>query len=379
VALALWMGIVGFGGGFSVVQRIRRIVVNEKRWMSEASFLEHFAVAGAVPGTASTNLVTMLGLRFGGLGTGALSAALFLAPSAALMVVLGAEYGRIRSLAALGPFLDGMGYATIGVVAAVAFDMRRAAVKKPVQAVIAVTAAVALSLRVANLLEVVALSGLVGTFALRPTLPPPGSIPPASALDPSETFPPASSTLRSLLVPPALVATGGSLALLLVFARIGVATFGGGFAMISPIEHEVVTVRGWLDEATFNDAIVLGQVTPGPVAIASTFIGYRVGGLGGAAAATIGMFGPPFALSIVAARSLAAFRENAVVRGFLLGVSPAVVGVIAAAAVALWRTSPRTPLAGGLAFAVFVVLARFPKLSPLLPLALGGLLNTVLH
>src|SRR5580658_8171134 len=91
LALALWMGIVGFGGGFSVAQRLRRIVVTEKSWMSDASFLEHFAVSGAVPGSSAANLITMLGVRLGGLRTGALSAIAMLAPSAALMVVLGAE------------------------------------------------------------------------------------------------------------------------------------------------------------------------------------------------------------------------------------------------------------------------------------------------
>ena len=79
--------------------------------------------------------------------------------------------------------------------------------------------------------------------------------------------------------------------------------------------------------------MVLGQVTPGPVAIAATFIGYRVGGITGSLAATVGMFGPPFVLSVVAGRSVEAFHSSSAVRGFLRGVSPAVVGVIGAAAV----------------------------------------------
>jgi hypothetical protein len=64
---------------------------------------------------------------------------------------------------------------------------------------------------------------------------------------------------------PVLARASTSLALFLVFARIGAATFGGGFAMIPPIEHEVVAVRGWLSEAAFHDAVVLGRVTAGAV------------------------------------------------------------------------------------------------------------------
>jgi chromate transporter len=181
------------------------------------------------------------------------------------------------------------------------------------------------------------------------------------------------------LLPPLLLAGGLSLSLLFVFARIGVATFGGGFAMIPSIEHEVVGVNGWLDAPAFNDAMVLGQVTPGPVAIAATFIGYKVAGLSGAVAATLGVFGPPCIIAIIAARSLRAFRANPVVRGFLLGVAPAVVGVIAAAAVSLWRTSVHGTFGACVAFVAFAVLARYPKLSPLLPLAAGGLVTAALH
>ncbi len=372
LGLGLWLGIVGFGGGFAVAQRIRRAVVEEKRWMSEAAFLETFAVASALPGTTATNLLTMIGLRLGRWRGGLVCAVAFLLPSIAMMILLGMEYDRVRSVAMLGRFLDGMTYATVGVVGAVALDMRRAAVKTPVQLAIAVTAAVALALRLVNLLEVVALAGLLGAFAFRP---PPGSGP----MPTDETFPPASSTLASVLLPPALVMASGSFALFFVFARIGVATFGGGFAMIPPIEHEVVLVRGWLTESAFNDAMVLGQVTPGPVAIAATFIGYRVEGLVGALLATLGMFGPPFVLAVIAAHSLAAFRTNPVVQGFLLGVSPAVVGVIAAAAVALGRTSLHSVFAGAVAGAVFLVLGRFPRLSPLLPLACGGVLDVLVR
>jgi chromate transporter len=268
-----------------------------------------------------------------------------------------------------------MSYATVGVVGAVAIEMRRLAVKTRVEIAIAGLAVAALSFRVANLLEVVAVAGLVGVFLLRPPEAPQVAL---SDRDPRvDTFPPASTRLRSVVLPPMLLLASGSLGLFAVFAHIGVATFGGGFAMIPPIEHEVVALRGWLTEAAFHDAMVLGQVTPGPVAIAATFIGYRVGGLAGSIAATLGMFGPPFALSLLAARSVTAFRSNTLVRGFLLGVSPAVVGVIAAAAVSLWRTSVDSPFAAVVAVTTWVALARFPKLSPLIPLVLGGAVNAL--
>jgi chromate transporter len=183
-----------------------------------------------------------------------------------------------------------------------------------------------------------------------------------------------------VLPPPALaLAFPPTLALLVVFARISLATFGGGFAMIPAIEHEVVDVHGWLRESAFNDAMVLGQITPGPIAIAATFIGYKVAGFGGAALATTGMFAPPFVLALAAGRSLAAFRANRIIQGALKGVAPAVVGIIVAAAIALWRTSVHSYLGGAVALAALVVLVAFRRVSPLAALASGGVVFVVAH
>lgn len=373
VALGLVFGVVGFGGGFAVAQRIRRALVEEKGWIDEDAFIEAFAVASALPGTMATNLLTVVGYRLVGLA-GALGAALgFLAPSIALMVAFGAAYEHLRDVAVVASFLDGMSLATVGVVGAVAVDMRRFTIKSRLGWVLAIGAAAALITRIASLVEVIAVAGVVGVVAR--SREPPGS---ASARHSAEDFPPAS--LRGVLFGlPGVLTTIPSLMLLMVFARIGVATFGGGFAMIAPIEHEVVQQRGWLSESAFTDAMVLGQITPGPVAIAATFIGYRVAGLAGAGAATLGMFGPPFALSLLAARSMVAFRESRVVQGFLAGVAPAVVGVIVGSSVSLWRTTVHSPLGATLAAGAFALLVWRPKLSPLVPLVAGGLIAWIFH
>ncbi len=129
---------------------------------------------------------------------------------------------------------------------------------------------------------------------------------------------------------------------------------------------------GFKAERAFNDAMVLGQITPGPIAIAATFIGYKVAGFGGAALATAGMFAPPFVLALAAGRSLAAFRANRVIQGALKGVAPAVVGIIVAAAYALWRTSVHSYVGGAVALAALLVLVAFRRVSPLVALASGG-------
>ncbi len=367
--LSLWLGIVGFGGGFAIAQRVRHTVVEKERWLAEREYLDAFAVACALPGTSSTNLLTILGLRFHGVRGALAAATAFLMPSVALMLAFGAAYGHVRGVGTISAVLDGMSVATVGVVAAAAVDLGRSTLTRRTHWVLAAASVVLLAFHLLNLLEVVAGAALLGVLLLRT---PPDAAPAKRVSAEEEAFPPAS--LRSVMPFASAFAFLGAPAALLfvVFARIGLVTFGGGFAMIPAIEHEVVATRGWLTEGVFNDAIVLGQITPGPVAIASTFIGYRVAGLGGAALATLGMFAPPFVLSVLAGRSIAAFRANRAVDGALRGVGPAIVGVVAAAAIALGRTSLHTMPGGLIAVGAFAWLVVFRRGSPLLPLAVGG-------
>ena len=232
------------------------------------------------------------------------------------------------------------------VVLSVAVELRKNALKGPLPWAIAVVSLALLVTKTLSLLSVVALSGALGVALLRPK---------------SETK---ASPLVMLAAPAAVVAGGSFLSLLLVFSKIGVATFGGGYAMIPEIAREVAA-HGWLDDRAFSDAIAFGQITPGPVAISATFVGYRVGGPAGALAATLGIFGPPFLISLAAARSFDAFRTNAWVRAFLTGVAPAVVGIIVAAAWSVARVSLIGPRTYVLAAVAMGILLWRPKTNPL--------------
>ncbi len=149
------------------------------------------------------------------------------------------------------------------------------------------------------------------------------------------------------------------LTLAIVFLRIGAVTFGGGFVMIPLIESEVVENHHWLSHQEFADATALGQITPGPVLVTATFIGYRVAGIFGALIATISVFLPAFLLTIVAGNSLRRFRSNKIIQSFLLGVTPAVVGLMIAAAVSVGRAGIHTWVGALIAGLAIFVLLRF--------------------
>lgn len=123
--------------------------------------------------------------------------------------------------------------------------------------------------------------------------------------------------------------------LFLEFFKVGLFTFGGGYAMI-PLIKEVVLSRGWMDEDHFIDMIGLSEVTPGPIAVnMATFIGNEQGGFGGAVIATIGVILPAFIIMLLIAILLKKFMKNRFVKSSLRGIKTVAIALIAASAITL--------------------------------------------
>ena len=158
---------------------------------------------------------------------------------------------------------------------------------------------------------------------------------------------------------PIMLKVGLLLTLASIFLRIGTVTFGGGFVMVPLIESEVVNGHGWLSHREFVEAFALGQITPGPVLITATFIGYRVAGTLGALVATVSIFLPSLVLTVAAGSSLRRFRANRQVQAFLRGVTPAVVGLLVAAAWSIGRSGIHTWVGLAVAAAAALVLLRY--------------------
>jgi chromate transporter len=178
-----------------------------------------------------------------------------------------------------------------------------------------------------------------------------------------DTPKPAPDKLRSAVLfgvsMPILTKVALLLTLSTIFLRIGTITFGGGFVMIPLIEAEVVDAHHWLTHQEFVDATALGQITPGPVLITATFIGYRVAGTLGALIATISIFLPSFLMTVVAGSSLARFHTNKIVQSFLKGVTPAVVGLLVAAGISIGRAGIHSGLGMLIALIAGAVLVRY--------------------
>ena len=115
------------------------------------------------------------------------------------------------------------------------------------------------------------------------------------------------------------------------FFKIGLFTFGGGFAMIPLIEREVIERRGWIAKSDFVDMLVLAQSAPGPIALnTAVFAGYKVRGFTGAMAAVLGIVIPSFSVILLVAIFFANIRYNPIVDAAFKGMRPAVVALIVA-------------------------------------------------
>jgi chromate transporter len=156
---------------------------------------------------------------------------------------------------------------------------------------------------------------------------------------------------------------------------ISLLAFGGGQAALPLIERIAVGEMGWVSPQDFAVAVAFGYITPGPVLITMTFLGYRAAGLAGAVAATLGIFLMPWALAAAAAQQLQRFMQDPVLQHFGRGAAPAVVGLLVVTALHLARNTFSSGVYAGIA-GVALALALWTKLHPMIILLGGAVVGT---
>ena len=388
---SLWMGLIGFGGGMSVLGAIRYLAVEKRRWLTEREFANTATVAQMLPGGAAANALAHIGLRGRGLTGAVVAYTGFVVPGAAITLFLAWLYVRYGVAPRAALVLDGLNAGVVGIIGALALQMVRTAVGRAWQMAVA-TGALLLSVAGGAASGEIALLGVASGLVIdlvvkrarlarvrrRPgKRSPPVALPdegqPLERLD--ATRPPSPPGRDPPVLPAAVpllafkVGAGGLLALALLFFRTGLGAYGGGFAII-PHLHASVVEGGWITERQFADAVAVGKLTPGPVLLMATFIGYVARGFPGALLATFTIFMAPFLLVVVLGTWLLRMRSRRAVRAALRGLTPAVVGLMAEAAVTVGATL-RAPVDFGIAAATALTLSRF-RVNPVIVLLLAG-------
>ncbi|MDD7437480.1 MAG: chromate transporter [Bacteroidales bacterium] len=165
------------------------------------------------------------------------------------------------------------------------------------------------------------------------------------------------------------------LQLLLVYLKIGAVGFGGGYAMLSLIQEEVVERHSWLTIQEFTDIVAISQMTPGPIGINSaTYIGYTVtGSVWGSVVATIAVMIPSFVYVLLISLSFAKIKDNPHFKAIFTGIRPAAVGLIGAAFLMLLNRENFIDYTSVVLFLIAFVLVVKKWLHPILVIILGGI------
>ena len=359
--LFLKLGTTGFGGPAAHVAMMQREVVEQRGWLTHEQFLDLVSATNLIPGPNSTELAIHIGRERRGWAGLVVAGACFILPAMLIVLGLAVAYTRYGTLPAVDGVLYGIKPVIIAVVVQALWTLGRTAVKSMWLGAVGAGAFAAVLLGVHELLILAAAGGLVALA--RGVVPRVGT---ASWLP----FP-------LLAAGASGTASVGLGSLFGVFLKIGAVLFGSGYVLIAFLRADLVERLHWLTEPQLLDAIAVGQVTPGPVFTTATFIGYLLGGAGGAAVATLGIFLPAFVFVAISAPLIPRLRRSAFAGAMLDGINVASLALMAAVTIAIGRASLVDVPTIAIAVAGAVLLIRY-KISSVWLVVVGAIAGGLL-
>jgi len=358
VAYFLRLGLLGFGGPVALVGQMERELVSDKNWLTKDEMREAIAICQSLPGPLAIQVgiyISYMRAGFWGAWAGGWS---FILPNFIIVAGLGTLYVHLGDLKPVTAIFYGVSPAVIALILHSCWRLAKLGMEDWLQWAIA---AVCFVVTIALQAEVAFLflgAGLIGMFWYGTI----GRRPPALSVF-------AVPVLAQQLAPVASASTLGKLALFFVTA--GALTFGSGLVIVPFLEQGLVREYNWLDERQFLIAVAIGMISPGPVVITATFVGYLVAGFWGSLVSTVGIFFPSFLFILIAAPLLQRHRGNANVQGFVKGAYGAAIGTILGACVLLGKIAIGDVLTAAIGLVSLAVLFRWKVSNPLLIAAAG--------
>ena len=363
--LFLKLGTTAFGGPAAHIAMMEDEVVRRRGWLTHPQFLDLLGATNLIPGPNSTEMAIHIGwerARWAGL---LVAGTCFIAPAALIVLALAWVYVRLGSRPEAVGLLSGVKPVIIPVVAQALWRLGRHALKSRALILLTVLAVI---LDASGVDELIVLfgSGLV-VATPRWVRSPRRSTPAPMAIPPIARAAPVGGMAGTMAAP------FGLLPLFLFFLKVGSVLFGSGYVLLAFLRSDLVVRWGWLTDAQLLDAVAIGQVTPGPVFTTATFIGYVLGGLPGAALATLGIFLPAFVFVALSGPLVPRIRRSAIAGAFLDGVNAASLALMAVVTWELGRSAIVDLKTAGLAVAGGVLLVRYRLNSAWLILAAAAL------
>lgn len=377
--LFLRIGCTAFGGFMALIAVVENHAVERRKWLSHEEILDGVSLATVLPGPIAVNVIAYVGYRLRGV-PGALASTIgVVLPAFLLMLSLSAAYFTWGQIPAVGKLFMGFIPAVAAIILVAAWNMGRKTIKGVPEALIALTAAALMIWKgsFAVSFGIIAVSGLAGWLIFRDKAAGGGSKPAAELKSEGRSLSVVAAPL-ALTSPFWSVNTALMLKLFTTFAGMSVFLFGGGYVFIPLMQHTVVESTGWLTRQEFVDAIAMSQIMPGPIVLSTVFIGYKMAGLLGAVAATLGIFLPPGILMIAGTHVLNRIKQSALIKAVLRGIRPAIIGMIASAVVAVGMTAQQHWLSLLIFAAALLAQLRF-KLDVVWIIPTAGLAGLLLY
>ena len=387
----LKIGATSWGGFMALISVVQKRVVEKDQKIENESLLEGISLASVLPGPVAFNVVTFIGFRLRGIKGALVSMAGILLPSFLLMLLLSFLYIKYGDIPSFTHFFAGVLPAVAAVIISVAITMAKKNITDATQAFIAVAAAIiiVLSKSFGTTLIVMLASGIAGYLIYHKQSPVMQKV--SIERDSSVRNPKNILIFLSLLViltvailifPVIIPQEFETSALLhqkimITLSGMSLSLFGGGYVVIPAMQQVIVNSMNWLTNKEFADAIAMGQITPGPILISAAFIGYKLAGFWGALNATIAIFLPPGLVMIGCTHYFGKIRNSTIVLAVFKGLRPAIIGMIAAAALTILvhgDISYKT----GLLLCVFLILAIKYKADPVFLIPGAGIIGLLI-
>ena len=370
----LKLGLTAFGGP-AMIAHIKELSVECKRWLDEDTYNDGIVLCQSIPGATAMQMAAYVGLQSQGI-VGALASYLgFSLPAFVLMLALSILYADAQELSMVTSLFSGLHVIVVALVAHATYAFGKSICKGYLPACIAAASAVLFWKGVSPFFVIIGAGTAGAFFFIKPgndAVP----MPPSKAN--KRTYGPViilSSIMAGALIA-LFIADKELFHLAALMLRIDLFAFGGGFASVPLMLHEIVDVRHWMDSRTFMDGIALGQVTPGPIIITSTFVGYLLFGLAGSVVATIAILTPSFLILTAAVPIFNRLKSSRYFTGITKGILSSFIGLLLYVTLKFALAVPWDALRALLGLAALAALVN--KIDILYVVLIGSVISLVL-
>ena len=349
----LRLGFLGFGGPVALVGQMERERVDGRKWLTKEQMREAIAICQSLPGPLAIQVGIYISYLRGGFWGAWAGGWAFILPNFLIVCALGALYVHFGGLSWMTALFYGVSPAVIALIIHSCYRLAKLGMEDWLQWVVAGVCFVVTIWLEAEVAILFIGAGVLGILYYGPLFRGGNSPTALLALVPVaiDTKAPTAAILGQLLA---------------FFLKAGSLTFGSGLVIVPFLEKGLVQQYGWINGREFLVAVAVGMLSPGPVVITATFVGYLVAGFWGSLVSTIGIFLPSFILILVVAPLLVRHRANPNVQGFVKGAYAAAIGTILGACVLLGRIAIGDWLTVLIALGSLAVLFRFKVSNPLL-------------